>query len=391
MKIRCHLVFAIFATILAAPWLIRASESFQTAAQGTKDAPYHQSDMSKSGSNSSASAGKHLEPVAAHNTYPKVPLLKIEILPSSISIEGPRYNQRLVIEGTFADGHQEDVTSQATITSSNSKVAIVDKDNYAVPQSDGQTTFTAIVSGRKANASLAVHDFSAATTWSFRNDVLPVMTKVGCNSGPCHGAAAGKNGFKLTLRGYDPRTDYFTLTHQALARRTERMAPAQSLILLKPTLTIPHGGGRRFPVGSPEYQIISGWIAQGMPAPQDSDARVTKIQVLPNEASLRPGAEQQLLVTAIFSDGHTEDVTRWTKFDSGDESVASVDANGHVTMHSFGEEPVTAWYQSHVAFARVRIPFPYQLEEAVFKKAPRHNYIDDAVLQHLQVLHIPPR
>ena len=216
------------------------------------------------------------------------------------------------------------------------------------------------------------------------------MTKMGCNSGPCHGAAAGKNGFKLTLRGYDPEVDYYTLTHQALARRTEVMEPARSLILLKPTLTIPHGGGKRFPVDSPEFKVIAGWLAQAMPAPKESDARVTKIEVLPGEASLRPGAEQQLLVTAYFSDGHTADVTRWAKYDSGDEGVATVDNNGHVTMHSNGEAPVTVWYQSHVTFARLRIPFPWKLEEAVFQKAPRHNYIDDAVLKHLQVLHIPP-
>ena len=217
------------------------------------------------------------------------------------------------------------------------------------------------VEGHSASAALKVSDYSSSTPFSFRNDVLPVMTKMGCNSGACHGAAAGKNGFKLTLRGYDPETDYYTLTHQALARRTERMEPAKSLILLKPTLTIPHGGGRRFPVGSPEYQVISGWIAQGMPAPQESDARVTAIQVLPREASLRPGAEQQLLVTAVFSDGHTEDVTRWAKYDSGDEGVATVDNNGHVAMHSYGEAPVTVWYQSHVTFSRLRIPYPYQL------------------------------
>jgi hypothetical protein len=220
--------------------------------------------------------------------------------------------------------------------------------------------------------------------------VLPVMTKMGCNSGPCHGAAAGKNGFKLTLRGYDPETDYFTLTHQALARRTERMEPAKSLILLKPTLTIPHGGGRRFSTGSPEYQVISGWIAQGLPAPEDSDARVTAIQVLPHEASLRPGAEQQLVVTAVFSDGRREDVTRWAKYDSGDEGVATVDNNGRVTMHSYGEAPVTVWYQSHVTFSRLRIPYPYHLQEAVFKNAPRHNYIDAAILKHLEALHVPP-
>ena len=127
-----------------------------------------------------------------------------------------------------------------------------------------------------------------------------------------------------------------------------------------------------------------------MPAPRESDARVTALQVQPHEASLRPGGEQQLIVTALFSDGHTEDVTRWAKYDSGDEGVATVDNQGHVTMHSFGEAPVTVWYQSHVTFSRLRIPYPYQLQEAVFKNAPRHNYIDDAILKHLEALHIPP-
>jgi hypothetical protein len=141
---------------------------------------------------------------------------------------------------------------------------------------------------------------------------------------------------------------------------------------------------------SPEYKIISGWIAHGMPAPQETDARVTKIQVLPREASLRPGGKQQLVVMASFSDGRTQDVTRWAKYDSGDEGVATVDDQGHVTMHSFGEAPVTVWYQSHVAFSRLRIPYRYQLQETVFKNAPRHNYIDDAILKHLEALHIPP-
>jgi hypothetical protein len=328
--------------------------------------------------------------VAVHPGRSLAGLTRIEILPSSISILGPRYNQRLLVEGTFADGHQEELTPQVTLTVSNPRVAIVDKDHFTLPEGDGQATITGTLQGHRAVATVNVKDFEATTAWSFRNDVLPVMTKMGCNSGPCHGAAAGKNGFKLTLRGYDPEVDYYTLTHQALARRTEVMEPARSLILLKPTLTIPHGGGRRFPVDSPEFKVIAGWLAQAMPAPKDSDARVTKIEVLPGEASLRPGAEQQLLVTAYFSDGHTADVTRWAKYDSGDEGVATVDNNGHVTMHSNGEAPVTVWYQSHVTFARLRIPFSWKLEEAVFQKASRHNYIDDAVLKHLQVLHIPP-
>jgi len=317
-------------------------------------------------------------------------LTKIAVLPASIAMTGPHAAQRIVVEGTFADGHEEDLTSRATLAISNASVAKVDPGAVVHPAADGEAQLSATVQGHRATASLKVTEFATATAWSFRNDVLPVMTKVGCNSGPCHGAAAGKNGFKLTLRGYDPIADYYTLTHQALSRRTDRLEPARSLILLKPTLTIPHGGGRRFDVGSQEYNVIAGWIAQGMPPPQASDAVVKAIEVQPHEASLAPGAEQQLVVTAVFSDGHTADVTHWAKFDSGDEGVATVDNDGHVTMHGYGEAPVTVWYQSHVAFSRVRIPFPAKLEDAVFTKAERHNYIDDLVLKHLRVLHIPP-
>src|ERR1039457_3679207 len=329
-------------------------------------------------------------PSAAQHSSSPAALTRIEILPASVSMIGPRYSQRLLVEGTFADGHQEELTSRATIAVSDLKVAQVNKDSFVFPQGDGRATITATMQGHRATVPLIVDRYTNAPDWSFRNDVLPVMTKVGCNSGPCHGAAAGKNGFKLSLRGYDATTDYYTLTHQALARRTDRIEPAKSLILLKPTATVAHGGGRRFDVGSPEYLVMSGWIAQGMPAPMESDAKVTEIQVLPREASLQAGAQQQLIVTAVYSDGHTADVTRWAKYDSGDEGVATVDNNGHVTIRGYGEAPVTVWYQSHVTFSRLRIPFPYKLEETVFKKAPRHNYIDDDILHHLEVLHIPP-
>lgn len=375
--------FAVSGTLLTT---VSGQSGASQAGRASNDAQYH-SDMaagktSDSKANSAPTASAHPSSLAT--------LSKIEILPSSIAIEGPKYSQRVIVEGTFVDGHEEELSSRATLSISDSKVAKIDKDHIVLPQGDGKAMITATVQGHRASAAMVVSDYSTATTWSFRNDVLPVMTKVGCNSGPCHGAAAGKNGFKLSLRGYDPITDYYTLTHQALARRTDRIEPAKSLILLKPTLTVAHGGGKRFNVDSPEYRVMSGWLAQGMPAPRDSDALVTEIQVLPREASLRPGAEQQLVVMAVFSDGHTADVTHWAKFDSGDEGVASVDNNGHVTMHGYGEAPVTVWYQSHVTFSRLRIPFPYKLDEAVFKRAPRHNLIDDSILKHLAALHIPP-
>jgi Protein of unknown function (DUF1553)/Protein of unknown function (DUF1549)/Bacterial Ig-like domain (group 2) len=361
------------------------------AGRSTSDSQYHSVDLSKSASVGIASANTAKTALAASLGSSSLALLaKIAILPSSVSITGPRYSQRLLVEGTFADGHQEELTSIARIAISDATIAAADKDGVVFPKSDGQATVTATVQGHRATAPLIVKDYSTASTWSFRNDVLPVMTKMGCNSGPCHGAAAGKNGFKLTLRGYDPNADYYTLTHQALGRRTNPIEPARSLVLLKPTLAIPHGGGRRFDVGSPEYKVIAGWLAQGTPAPQDSDALVTDIQVFPHEASLHAGARQQLIVSAIFSDGHIADVTRWAKYDSGDESVATVDNNGRAVMHGYGEAPVTVWYQSHVAFSRLRIPFPFKLDDAMFSKAPRNNFIDDSILQHLRALHIPP-
>ncbi len=370
---------------------LRGQTASNSSVKSTSDATYHSAEMSKPGPVQGSAAGKvNSAPAATAPPASLATLTKIEILPWSIAIEGPKYSQRLIVEGTFIDGHQEELTSRATLTISDAKVGKITQGSVLLPQGDGKATITATVQGHRTNAAVAVNSYSTATTWSFRNDVLPVMTKVGCNSGPCHGAAAGKNGFKLSLRGYDPITDYYNLTHQALARRTDRLEPAKSLILLKPTLAVAHGGGKRFDVESPEYKVMSGWLAQGMPAPQDADAQVTEIQVLPREASLRPGAEQQLIVTAVYSDGHTADVTHWAKFDSGDEGVASVDNNGHVVMHGFGEAPVTVWYQSRVTFSRLRIPFPYKLDEAVFRRAPRNNLIDDHILKHLAILHIPP-
>ncbi len=360
--------------------------------QGQQAAPYHGFDKSEKDAAgwTHANASQPIQFVAAHPNPNSSPLTGIKILPSFVSISIPLMTQRVVVEASYADGHAAEVTAQAAIRISNPKVAVADAEGFVHPEGNGRTELTATLKGFRADAPVEVKNFTSPFVWSFRNQVLPVMTKMGCNSGPCHGAAAGKNGFKLTLRGFDPETDYYTLTHQAIGRRTNRLQPALSLILLKPTLTIPHGGGQRFPVGSPEYKVISGWIAAGMPPPKPTDPRIVDLQVYPHEASLTAGARQQLVVLAKFSDSHYEDVTRWAKYDSGDEGVASVDDSGLVTMHGFGEAPVTVWYLSHVTFARMRIPYPYNIDEAVFRRAPRHNYIDSFLLAHLEQLHLPP-
>jgi hypothetical protein len=225
---------------------------------------------------------------------------------------------------------------------------------------------------------------------SFRNQVIPVLTKAGCNSGACHGAAAGKNGFALTLRGYDPAADYDTITRQAGGRRVNKLEPAKSLILLKPTETVPHMGGRRFAVASAEYDILSGWIASGLAGPRDKDPRLSGIDVTPDDQTLTPGATVPLRVTARFTDGSTADVTRWAKYGSADETVAHVEDDGQISVKGPGETAVSVSFLTGVALARIRSPFPIAIPEAAYGSPSSTSPIDDHVVEKLRQLHIAP-
>jgi len=226
--------------------------------------------------------------------------------------------------------------------------------------------------------------------WSFRNHVIPVLTRLGCNSGACHGSSAGKGGFKLTLRGYDPEVDYNTLTRQSLGRRTNKLEPSRSLLLLKPTMVIGHGGGKRLEVGSLEYKVVSEWIAAGMPPPAEADPVITRLEVAPKEMMLGSGAESQVRVMAIYSDGKAEDVTRWSKFTAVDGAVATVGEDGKVKLQGSGETAITVWYQSRVAFARFASPYAANIPPEIFTKSKRKNFIDELVLKKLQTLRIAP-
>ena len=313
----------------------------------------------------------------------------LSILPNTAELNGPEARHQLLAEASV-DGHQEDWTRAAAWSSSNPKIATVDQTGLVTPVSDGAVTITAKANGQSATAALRVKAAQAPFTWSFRNHVIPVMTKIGCNSGACHGALAGKNGFKLTLRGYDPDVDYDTLTRQSDGRRVSLSSPADSLILLKPTLTIPHGGGKRFRVNSLEYRVFAEWIAAGAPPPAESDPLIQGIEVYPASATLKPEAEQQLVVRAKYSDGQVRDVTRWVKFNSSDEGVAIVDDSGHVKMTGSGEAAITLYYQSKVLYSRLSVPYPNKIDPAIYTKAPRNNFIDELVIAKWKALNIAP-
>jgi hypothetical protein len=313
----------------------------------------------------------------------------LAVLPASVELAGPSDTHQLLAEAAV-DDHQEDWTRNARWTSSNPDVARVDQTGVVMPAGDGSATITATASGRTATAAVRVKGVKASFTWSFRNDVIPVLTKMGCNSGACHGALAGKNGFKLTLRGYDPDVDYDTLTRQSAGRRVSLSEPSHSLVLLKPSATIPHGGGRRFAVGSLEYRVLAEWIAAGTPPPAARDPQITGLAVYPASATLKPSAEQQIVVEAKYSDGRVRDVTRWVKFSSSDEGVASVDDWGRVKMNGNGEAAITLWYQSRVLYSRLSVPYPNKVDPAVYSKFQRNNFIDDLVLAKWKALNIAP-
>ena len=229
-----------------------------------------------------------------------------------------------------------------------------------------------------------------AAPWSFRNHVQSVLTKTGCNSGACHGAAAGKNGFKLSLRGYDPLADWKAITRHAGGRRIVTGDPGRSLLLTKPTGAVPHKGGTRFTIDSPEYRVLSEWIAAGAPAPASNDPRIERIEILPKHQQLAPGDDSRFYrVLAHFSDGQVEDVTRWARYTATNSSVATVDQQGRLTVTGSGEGAVVAWYLAQNVVATISVPYPNDIPAEVYRKAPRANLIDGHVLAKLESLRLP--
>jgi hypothetical protein len=313
----------------------------------------------------------------------------LTLLPAKFTLDGPAAEQRLVLE--LADGKTllGQVTNGVTFTSSNPKVVRIE-DGLAVAVGNGTATVTGKSGRNSAKAEVRVVNMEKPFAWNFRNHLQPVLTKTGCNSGACHGAAAGQGGFKLSLRGYDVDGDHRAITRSALGRRVTVAEPAHSLLLIKPTTAVPHKGGERFTTNSLDYRILAEWIANGTPAPQSDDARITKIEVLPEQVTLKPGVPQQLLVRATFSNGESRDVTRYAKFTSANNAVCVVSDDGLVTVMGRGEGAISAWFLSRLALATVTVPFDNKLASATFTKAPRRNFIDELVNEKLKSLNVPP-
>ncbi len=314
---------------------------------------------------------------------------ELQLLPGDFTLTGSAARQSLVLESFDGRNATGPVTNDVTFISSDPAVVRIE-DGVALPVADGAATITATVGERSASLEATVAGMSEPFVWNFRNHVESVLSKSGCNGGACHGALAGKKGFKLTLGAFDPVADYFYITRQARARRVVLSDPGRSLVLEKPTGAVPHKGGVRFEVDSPEYRVIVEWLAAGAPEPRDDDPRLTRLELLPEASVLSSGTNQPLIVRAEFSDGHTEDVTRWAKFTSTNESVATVDDAGRVQVIGQGEAAIRAWYLSWNVVGTVSVPYQQDVDPDLFAKAPRRNFIDELVLQKLKNLNLPP-
>src|SRR5256885_152827 len=313
----------------------------------------------------------------------------LAILPEEIKMTGPAARQPLIVESLREHQFIGQITNGVEFVSSDTNVVRIEN-GVVMPARNGTATIRASAGKQVATVRVTVEGMDKPFEWSFRNHVQPVLAKNGCSAGACHGAAAGQNGFKLSLRGYDDEGDFLTLTHGALGRRIVPSDPGRSLMLLKPSGALPHKGGKRFDVDSLDYRVLAEWIEAGTPAPKKEDPRIEKIEILPEQAVLQPKMSQQLIVRAWFSDGHSEDVTRWAKYTSANETVAQIGEQGNVTVSGFGEGAITAWYLSRIAIATITVPYTNNVSSELFAKATRRNFIDDLVLEKLERLKVPP-
>ncbi len=226
---------------------------------------------------------------------------------------------------------------------------------------------------------------------NFRHDVLPVLSKAGCNSGGCHGALAGKGGFRLSLNAYDPATDHYNITRENRGRRTEFADPARSLFLIKPTAAVRHKGGKLLHEDSDDYKLLVKWIQQGALGPSTDDTELNRIELSPALSQLNKGDTQQLTVHAFFSDGTERDVTRWARFTSTDATIVEVDeATGLANVIGYGEGAISVWYSGLIALARITSPWPSAIPDEVFARTPKRNVIDKRVIEQLRRLNLKP-
>ena len=281
----------------------------------------------------------------------------VEVLPAQVRLSGPAATIRLVVIGSYDDGSTRDVSARARITAVDTGFVSVDARGVIHAVGDGVGAVVVNVGKVEVKVPVEVKNAKVERKVSFRNEVNPVLTKLGCNQGACHGGQHGKGGFKLSLLGFESAPDHTAIVKSAEGRRVTPFAPEESLLLAKPTLEVAHGGGKKLEPDSPEYQLLRLWLEQGAPGPIADDPTVKGLAVFPASRLLRADQEQRLVVVATMSDGVERDVTAEAKFDTLNEGVALVDRAGLAKTLAQGETNIMVRYQGHAAMARLTVPY----------------------------------
>lgn len=315
-------------------------------------------------------------------------LTELRVYPDSVNLTTQNDRQSLVVQAAYADGVTRDVTREARFTLGNRALAKI-QNAVVTPVADGQTELQVTFGGRTVTLPVKVARAQVAEPVSFTRDVIPVLTKAGCNAGGCHGASRGKDGFMLSLFGYDPQADYHRITRQQLARRINLALPEESLLLEKGAGLVPHTGGERFKKGDELYQTVLTWLQNGAPNDPKDLPRVVAVELYPQQTVLEgANAAQQLTVRALYSDGTDRDVTHLAVFLSNNDVSARVSDTGLVTAAARGEAHLTARFDAFTVGAQVLV-IPKGLQ-FTFPKVPEHNYIDTLVHAKLKKLRIAP-
>lgn len=315
-------------------------------------------------------------------------VVRLSVYPAEAHLTGDHARQSLVVMALEDNGVERDVTSQATFTSSPANVVRMDSRLGVEAIAEGRAILTAAFGGQSSQARLTVSGLATRRPVSFLGDIAPILTERGCTGSNCHGSVRGKAGFKLSLFGGKPSQDYEAIVKANDGRRLNLAKPAESLLLTKPTMRVPHGGGPRFKSDSQQFELIRRWIETGMRYDAGTPPLLS-MQVHPAEQILvGPGVTQRLVVVGRYADGTSADLTQHVRFSSNDDSTASVNDDGVVTAKRRGETAIMIRIQGKTAVSRIAVIAAPAGPDYVLAKSS--NFVDDLVFQKLKRLNIAP-
>jgi hypothetical protein len=312
----------------------------------------------------------------------------LAVYPDAIVLETKRDFHSLVAVATFEDDVTNEVTARAQFTVADPTIVKLEGAKLT-PLKDGATMVSVSWNNKKVDVPVTVKDAAKDRPISFDMDVMPVFMRANCNTGSCHGAARGQDGFRLSLFGFDPKGDHYRLTEEMSGRRVNYAVPAESLVITKSINEVPHTGGKKFEKDSASYNTLVEWIANGAANDSGNVPKPVKVEIFPRQAVLEgEDAKLQFTVRATYADGHDRDVTPLTVFKSSNDPTAAADPNGLVTTHKRGEAFIMARFETFTVGSQV-IVIPENLDYKKPNIKP-NNYVDELVLAKLHKLRVIP-